>query len=171
MRAPDIHRKGAVSFEELKSACQILILHEDFSAYSRAVEVCRRVMEQLANELDFDIKCWSFTELADASCARHAAKTAATADIILFSMVTTHLPAQINHWLDSFFAARFRADGLLGLILNPHNSLPLESKKLSLRFEQLTERLGMDFISLHPDSDSVVVDLLPAITLPREARK
>lgn len=171
MHASEIHEKFAARFEELKSACQILILHEDFSAYSRAVEVCRRVMDQFANDLDFDIKCWSAVELSDPSCARHAAKTAATADIILLSLLTAHLPVQLDEWLDSFFAARFRTDGVLALLLNPLGTQPLELKKLSQRLEQLTERLGMDFMVLHPDSDALVVDLLPAITLPREARK
>jgi hypothetical protein len=171
MRASEIQQKFAASLEGIKAACQILILHEDYSAYSRAVEVCRRVMDQFANELDFDIKCWSSIELADFSCARHAAKTAATADIVLLSMSTGHLPVQIERWLDSFFATRFRADGLLALLLNPLDSAPLEAKKLSQRLEQLTERLGMDFLVLHPDNDALVVDLLPAITLPPEARK
>ena len=40
-------------------------------------------MERFASELDFDIKCWNFIELADPNCARHAAKTASSADIIL----------------------------------------------------------------------------------------
>ena len=43
--------------------CQILILCEDFAAYQRAAEVCRRMMAQFASELDFDFKCWNFTAL------------------------------------------------------------------------------------------------------------
>jgi len=85
MRAMPTSKTGAASFEELKPVCQILILHEDFTAYSRAVEVCRRVMERFASELDFDIKCWNFIELADPHCARHAAKSAGASDIILLS--------------------------------------------------------------------------------------
>jgi len=163
MRARAILHKGAASFEELKPACQVLILHEDFSAYSRAVEVCRRVMERFASELDFNIKCWNFIELADPNCARHAAKTASTADIILLSVRTAPLPMEIERWLDSFFATRFRAEGVLALVMNGPNGLPFGRAELLKRLEQLAGRLGMDFLSLLSDDDAA------AIKLPRNA--
>jgi hypothetical protein len=163
MRAPAILQTGAASFEELKPACQVLILHEDFSAYSRAVEVCRRVMERFASELDFDIKCWNFIELADPNCARHAAKTASTADIILMSVRTAPLPVEIERWLDSFFATRFQTDGVLALVINGPNGLPFGREELVARLDQLASRLGMDFLSLMSDEDAA------AITLPRAA--
>jgi len=108
MRAMPTSKTGAASFEELKPVCQILILHEDFTAYSRAVEVCRRVMERFASELDFDIKCWNFIELADPHCARHAAKSAGASDIILLSMDTAETTTELDRWLADSFTARFR---------------------------------------------------------------
>ena len=172
MRAPAIRRKGAASFEELKPACQILILHEDFSAYARAVEVCRRIMEQFASELDFDIKCWNFIELADPNCARHAAKTAGTADIILLSMLTTRLPMELDRWLDFSFTSRFRKEGVLALILDAQDSPPLELRKILARLKQLAGRLGIDFISLHPGDDAAVINRLPPmVMMSRQIRK
>ncbi len=173
MRAPAIRRKDAASFEELKPACQILILHEDFSAYSRAVEVCRRVMERFASELDFDIKCWNFIELVDPNCARHAAKTAGAADIILLSMDTTRLPTELDRWLDFHFASRFKAEGVLALVLNAQDNPPQEFKQLSVRLAQLAGRLGLDFISLHPDDEKSVIEVLPVPVTARagESRK
>jgi hypothetical protein len=172
MRAPAIRRKGAASFEELKPACQILILHEDFPAYAQAVEVCRRVMERFASELDFDIKCWNFIELADPNCARHAAKTAGAADIILLAMQTARLPVELDRWLDFSFNARFRNEGVLALILDAQDSPPMELQKLSDRLNHLTGRLGIDFISLRPGDDAAVINRLPAtLSMPREIRK
>jgi hypothetical protein len=171
MRASAIHRKSAASFEELKPVCQVLILHEDFSAYSRAVEVCRRVMEKSASELDFKIKCWSFIELADPNCARHAAKTAGAADIILLSMLATQMPVELDRWLDFFFVDRFRADGVLALMLNSQDNPLSALKKLSLRLEQVAVRLGMDAISLLPGNDAAAIDLLSPKTLAREMHR
>src|SRR5580693_7844307 len=144
MRASAIRRKGAASFEELKPACQVLILHEDFSAYTQAVEVCRRVMERFASEMDFDIKCWNFIELADPNCARHAAKTAGAADVILLSMRTALPPVELERWLDFFFTSRFKTEGVLALVLDNPITPPQEEKKLAERLEQLAGRLGMD---------------------------
>jgi len=171
MRATAIQRTGAASFEDLKPACQILILHEDFSAYTRAVEVCQRVMQRFASTLDFNIKCWNFIELADPNCARHAAKTAAAADIVLISRVGTHPRLELDRWLDECFASRFKTEGVLALVLNAPESQPLEWAKLSGRLEQLAGRLGMDFISLHPADDAAVTHLLPAAIAPPEIRQ
>jgi len=170
MRGSAIRRKGAASFEELKPACQVLILHEDFSAYTRAVELCRRVMERFASEMDFDIKCWNFIELADPNCARHAAKTAAAADIILLSMQTVLPPVELDRWLDFFFASRFKTEGVLALVLNRQDSLAGEQAKLLQRLQQLAGRLGMDFISLPLGDDSMAMKMLPATMVPRAIR-
>jgi hypothetical protein len=171
MRASATPQTGATGLEESKPACQVLILHEDFSAYSRAVEVCRRVMEQFANELDFDIKCWSFIELADPNCARHAAKTAGAADIILISMGKAQLPVELDRWLDFFFIARFQTEGVLAVVLNSPASPPVELESLLSRVEQVAARLGMDFISLHPGDDVAVIPPWPDISNPRETRE
>jgi hypothetical protein len=171
MRASSIRRKGAASFEELKPACQVLVLHEDFSAYTRAVEMCRRVMERFASEMDFDIKCWNFIELADPNCARHAAKTAGAADVILLSMRTARPAVELERWLDFFFAARFKTEGVLALVLDSPNTPPQEEKRLVERLEQLAGRLGMDFISLPPDGDAALMGALPATMAPREVRE
>lgn len=161
MRATAIRRKGAASFEEGKPACQILILHEDFSTYSHAVEICRQVMERFANELDFDVKCWNFIELADPNCARHAAKTAGGADVILLSLGTPQLPVELDRWLDAFFISRFRPDGTLALVLNTPDRPHPAAEKLVSRLKQLAGRLGLDFISLLPGDDAAVIHLRP----------
>ena len=163
MRASAIRQKGAASFEALKPACQILILHEDFSAYSTSVEVCRRVMERFSSELDFDIKCWNFIELADENCARHAAKSAGAADIILISVHSLQPPAELDRWLDFFFAERYRQDGVLALILNGKDSPPAEREKLSLRLREVAGRLSMDFISLLPGEDASAIRVPPTL--------
>jgi len=148
--------KSAASFEELKPASQFLILHEDFPAYARAVEVCRRVMEQFGSEVDFDVKCWNFIELADTNCARHAAKTASTADIVLFALRNAQPPAELEQWLDDFFHSRHQPGGVLVLVLNSYENPPLPLERLLLRLEQLSERLDMDFVSLFPGDNMPV---------------
>jgi hypothetical protein len=170
MRASAISKKGAASFEELKPACQILIVHEDFSAYTRAVEVCRRVMERFASELDFDLKCWNFIELADPNCARHAAKTAGMADIILLSVRAPLLPPEFDRWLEVLSAARSKPEGVLALAMDTDDGPTLLREKLFRRLTLFSERLGMDFISFVPGDETAVINLQPVITAHRQLR-
>ena len=134
---------------EAPKDCQILILCEDFAAYERAVETCRRVMDRFAGEVDFHFKCWDFIELADADCARSATKTASSADIILLTMHGMDLPPVLDEWLATIPAIRFRAEGALVLIGDEAGSRAASGKLLA-RLEQLAGRVGMDFLPFAP---------------------
>jgi hypothetical protein len=133
---------------EAPKECQILILCEDFSTYLRASDVCRRMLEQFGNELDFDFKCWNFIELSDADCARSAMKTAGTADIILLAMHGKALSPVMDAWLATFPETRFRADGALVLVWDEPSG-PAD-EKLFARLGQLARRSKMDFFPLLP---------------------
>lgn len=162
MSATAIRKKRAASFEELTPACQILILHEDFPAYTRAVEVCRRIMERFASELDFDIKCWNFIELAEPNCARHAAKNASAADIILLSVQLPELPPGFDRWLELAFNSRSKPEGALALVLNEAGHLSAAQEKLQMRLEKLAGRLGMDFLPLVAGHETAIVEMISA---------
>lgn len=138
--------------------CQILILCEDFAAYQRAAEVCRRMMAQFASELDFDFKCWNFIELAEANCARSAMKNAGTADIILLAMHGMELPPVLEEWLATFPETRFRADGALVLVWDEPSGPAGE--KLFARLGQLAWRLKMDFVPLLPTLPEPAIRIL-----------
>ena len=156
MRARAIRSQGAASFKELKPACEVLILHEDASSYSCAVEVCRRLMERFSSELDFGIKCWNIIELADPNCARHAAKTAGVANIILISVTTPFLPLELERWLDYYFVSRFRPAGSFVLVLNSPEDRERALEKCTTQLERSAQKLGMDFIPL---ANGVSMDL------------
>lgn len=128
--------------------CQILILCEDFAAYARAAEVCRRLMDQFGGELDFAIKCWNFLELADAHCRRSALKIAGAADLILLAMHGIKLPPVLDDWLAAIPETRFRADGALVLVWDGLGSSAAAIEKIFSRLEQLAGRIGMDFVPL-----------------------
>lgn len=158
MSATGVQKKGAASFEELKPACQILVLHEDFPSYSRAIEVCRRVLEQFAAELDFDIKCWNLVELADPRCARHAAKTAAAADLILLSLPDTKLPADLQRWLQIHFSARLKNTGLLVAVSNAPDTAA-SAEQLQSWLAPLARRLGLEFVAVLFGKEAAVQEI------------
>jgi len=161
MRARAIRGQGLARFEDSKPAIEVLILHEDASSYSCAVEVCRQLMECFSSDLDFNIKCWNIIELADPNCARHAAKTAGMANIILISVRNPLLPLELERWLDYYFISRFRPDGSLVLVLNSPGDAERALEKCAQEFERSAQKLGMEFISLRPFDKEMPPPLQP----------
>ena len=170
MSATVIQTSSAAGFEEMKPVCRVLILHDNLAAYGRAAAVCRHVMDQFAREFEFDVKCWNFVELADADCARHAAKSAGAADIILLSLATSALPADFEGWLDAFFPIRSKANGALTLVLDEADGSAAALEKLLLRLHLLAGQLGMDFVPLLAENEAAVVEILPVQDWPVMAR-
>ncbi len=128
-------------------ACRILILCEDFAAYERAVEVCRRIQTRFGDEFEFDFNCWNFWELADEDCARLAAEAASFADIILVSLHNASASPALDAWLDEFPEYRFRSEGALVLVLKEFAD-PESTRELAGRLEQWSFRMHMDFVPL-----------------------
>lgn len=129
------------------NACRILILCEDFAAYERAVEVCRRIQTRFVDEFDFDFNCWNFWELADADCARLATDAASFADIIMVSLHRAQPSPALDAWLDAFPGTRIRADGALVFVLMEFAD-PESVREIASRLEQWALRLNMDFVPL-----------------------
>jgi hypothetical protein len=132
---------------EAPKACRILILCEDFVAYERAVEVCRRIQARFGDEFEFDFNCWTFWELADTDCARLAADSARFADIIMVSLHNAVSSPVLEAWLNAFPGSRIRAEGALVLVRMEFAD-PEPARELSARLEQWATRLEMDFVPL-----------------------
>jgi hypothetical protein len=147
-----------------KPVCRILILHQDFSSYALAAEVCRRVMGKFAVDFEFNIKGWNLTELADDDCARHAAKTAKAADIILFSLPSAALPAEFERWQEIYLAGGARSGGVLTLLLNERETSAQALEELILRLNSIAALLGLDFIPLLAGDDEFLQSILPSGT-------
>ena len=159
MNATATCQSDVVRAKEPEAVCRILILHEAFPAYIRAVEVCRRVMKQLGGELDFDVKCWSFIELTDASCARHAAKTARGADIILLALQTGGVPEELEQWVKQCVMTRSKDDGLLALLVEELDGSSAALEQTFLRMNDWAARLGVDFVTMFPDETAPLANV------------
>lgn len=145
-------KAAAACLTGIPQGCQVLILSEDFTAYSRAVQVCRRIMDQMGRQTDFDFRCWNFSELADPACAHTATNYAAAADIIMISTQTAGLPTVLTEWLDKLHLARMRPVGVLALVLNkPAKQADID--RLLVWLEGVALHLAMDFLPLLPANE------------------
>ncbi len=141
--------KAAESLGGVPQGCQVLILSEDFTAYNRAAQVCRRIMDKMGHSTDFDFRCWNFSELPDPECAHAATRYAALADMILVSTQSAILPAVLSEWLQALPPMRVRPVGVFALILNKP-ARQHEVDQLVHRMDDLSMRLAMDFLPLLP---------------------
>jgi len=148
--------------------CRILILHDDYSSYTRALEVCRHLMKRFADDLDFDVKSWSAGELAQIIGSRHAAKTAATADIVLLCLKTAALPVELANWLDRNFVARFKTDGVLALMVDNPSAPPTILARTLSQLNQVAARLNVDFLSLTSDNNGLLKIAVPPTQVSRD---
>jgi hypothetical protein len=144
--------KAAACLSRVPEGCQVLILSEDFTAYSRALQACRRIMDEMGQNTDFDFRCWNFSELADPDCSLTATRYAAAADIIVISTQGAILPAALQEWLGALHQARIRPVGVMALILNK-SARPADVDKLLKRMEDIAHHLAMDFLPLLPASE------------------
>ncbi|HEX9047186.1 MAG TPA: hypothetical protein VF988_09190 [Verrucomicrobiae bacterium] len=151
MNATVNHQSQGAKADELVANCRILVLHEDYTTHTHALDLCRHVTEHFADDLEFEVKCWSVVELADVGCARLAAKSAAAADIVLLSLRTVELPEQLTAWLDRHFVARFKAEGMLALVVDRAEGTQAALVETQLQLHRLAERVGMNFFSFLPD--------------------
>lgn len=144
--------KAAACLGSVQQGCQVLILSEDFTAYTRASQVCRRVMDQMGQRTDSEFRCWNFSELTDPACAQSATRCAAAADMLVISTQNAVLPTTLNDWIDSLRLARFRPVGVLALILNkPARQADID--RLLRRMEAVATYLVMDFMPLLPPAN------------------
>jgi len=165
MSAVAIHPNANAGLEA-KPACGILILHEDLSGYTLAAEVCRRVMDRFGGELEFNIKCWNFVALSDDNCARHAARAASAAEIILLALPSAEVPSEFEVWHAKHLPDGVKSGGALALVLNERGASPVSLERLLLRLHRVAARLGWDFIPLLAGHDAELGALIPAGGLP-----
>ena len=141
--------RAAESLGGIPHGCQVLILAEDFTAYNRAMHVCRRIMDKMGQATDFDFRCWNFSELTDAECTHAATRYAATADMVVISTQAANLPVALDNWLEILHHTRVRPVGVLALILNKP-APPANVEKLVRQLENVAMRAVMDFMPLLP---------------------
>jgi hypothetical protein len=79
----------------------VVIIYDDSAAGKRAKHSYDRVIRKLVDEWDFSLKPWNFQVLAVPQIGNSAAKAAAQADLVIFSMHRkAQLSVQTRDWIE-----------------------------------------------------------------------
>src|SRR5262245_13270015 len=76
--------RGELGFEP-NSPIKVVIGYEDFQTGERAMQSCKRLLEQLADQFEFSTKVWKFDILRMPKLRDLAAQDMAEADLVLIS--------------------------------------------------------------------------------------
>ncbi len=132
---------------ETEDTCRIVVFYEDNWARARAMSLCERLVDQFAEDLDFEFKWWKFKRLGDQALAQHATAAATAADIVLFCPHNNELSPEASDWLDSWSEAGVNSGGAIALVVAGRTDSEAATK-LTLRIKSAAVRLGMDLLHL-----------------------
>ncbi len=134
----------AETVSDLADKCSVMVAYEDSLTHDRARAVFERLLHQFWGEVDFEISWWSFDFLRDAAMARLAAMTAASAELIIFSVRTSNgLPLTVRHWIKGWLKLRGTREGALALLqetVDPEPTAPALAY-----FRWIAEQAHLDF--------------------------
>ena len=81
----------------------VVILYEDGPAGRRAKRLCDKLIHELKDECDFNLKLWNFQVLGIPEFGESAMEAAAQADLVILSLHgKAGLPAEIKQWIETW---------------------------------------------------------------------
>jgi len=133
---------------EAEEACKVVVFYENTAARVGAMSVCDRLVEQFAEDLDFEFRWWKFKRLGDPVMVGHVMEAATSADIVMFCPQDDRLPAEVSEWVESWAESGVTSDGAIALVL-PANVDPAgEAARMSGALKWAARRLQMDFLQV-----------------------
>jgi hypothetical protein len=133
--------------EDRGAGLRAVVLYEDRVCRDRALGVCDRIMQELEEEVKFELSCWKFDFLADAGMARHAAEECAKADVIIFAAhAGGGLSATVTDWVESWVARRAGREGMLVALVGLPGDARTGITPIHLFLRDAAHRAGMDYL-------------------------
>lgn len=131
-----------------EDSCKVVVFYENTSTRAGAMSVCDRLVEQFADDLDFEFRWWKFKRLGDPDIAGQVMQAATAADIVMICPQAASLPADTAEWVETWAESGAASDGAITLVL-PANVDPAgEAANLMISIKWAAARLGMDFLQV-----------------------
>jgi hypothetical protein len=106
---------------EAQDQCSVTVVYEDTAARQRALSLSHHLIRAFWADIDFQFSWWRFRFLEDPALVEAAARATATADVILFSTSSSHIPPEtIRNWIELWVPQRTSGEGVL-LVLTAHS--------------------------------------------------
>ena len=133
---------------EIEDACKIVVFYENTPARVGAMSVCDRLVDQFAEDLDFEFRWWKFKRLGDTNLRGQIMEFALKADIVMFCPQGAGLSEEASEWLEAWAESGVNSDGAIALVVPANVDPEGGTAKLSPGFKWAAKRLGMDFLQV-----------------------
>ena len=136
-------------------ALAVAVAYEDTQARNRAMLLCDHLVNQLWEDVDFEISWWRFDYLHDARIAAAAAAAAGSADMVIFSAdANRELKGPIKEWIETWTARRAGREGAVVSLTAATGVQPSGMGPVQSYLRDVARQAGMDFLSNLPSSRS-----------------
>jgi hypothetical protein len=130
---------------EARAAKSVVVIYEDSALRERAVQFCERLA---AETPEMEMDWWSFQLLDHPSMAHSAVDRAATADVVVFAMVSRgDLPEEIKMWIERWLNKRGEREGALVGLLHREEGWHGMASFREIYLRHVARRSGMDYLS------------------------
>ena len=126
----------------------VVILYEDGPAGRRAKRLCDKLIHELKDECDFNLKLWNFQALGIPEFGESAMEAAAQADLVIVSLHgRAGIPAEIKEWIEALTGQIIdRPPALVALLGKPKAGGGTAASTLAY-LSSVANRTGIDFFA------------------------
>lgn len=138
------HLRGWVIEGRLEDPCEVMVIYQDANAEQVAGLLCRRLEQELHDEVKFVFTWLPLHKLASTHCRQVAAHSAATADLITFSL-QDELPKPAKDLMRDCTHYRTKRKGaIIGLVDGKPNKTEKKSN-VHRELEALSSEMGFQY--------------------------
>lgn len=124
----------------------IVVAYEDTATRDQAIILCDHLVEQLWEDLEFEVNWLRFDYLADPRIAADAMAAAASADMVIFSArADAELRPAAKSWIDGWVIKRDNREGVLVSMIGGDPVREISPTHLYLR--GVAQQARMDYLS------------------------
>lgn len=143
------HLRGWVIEGRLENACEVMVIYQDDTAEQVASFLCNHLEKQLHDQVNFVFTWLPLHKLASTHCRQVAAHSAATADLIAFSL-HEELPPLAKDLLHECTSFRTKRKGaIIGLVGGTKDKAE-DKSAVHRQLETLSSEMGFQYWAPKP---------------------
>jgi hypothetical protein len=129
------------------AACAVVVAYEDTATRDRAMLLCDHLVNQLWEDLDFELSWWKFDYLSDPQIAAEAAQAVGRADMVIFSAhAGRELPQAVETWVETWPADRDNPESALVALIGMESDLMKGVCPIHVYLREVARRARMDYL-------------------------
>jgi len=146
---PNIRKRPSPS----GGGCEVAVVYEDTATRDRAVLLCDHLVNNLWEDLDFELSWWKFDYLREPLIVAEATEAAIRADLVIFSAhAARELPPAVESWIETWTVRRDNPEGALVALIGMGSDLLKGVCPIHVYLREVAQRARMDYLAAPPEA-------------------